>query len=303
MTARSRKVVFGRRELIAAFGLLALPRELRAADSDRLVVAGGALTEIVVALGAASKLVGVDTTSLYPAKVVDPLPKVGYFRSLSAEGILSLKPSMLIASDQAGPPGVLDQLRSVKLPMAVVAETFSADHVPEKVVTVAEAIGDKAAGTAMAATIKDDLETVRRSISSLDKPSVLFVLSSTGDRLMAAGRQTAAETMIALAGARNAVQGYSNYKPLSAESALVADPDVIVFPDHALNALGGIEAAKKLPQLSATRAAGAGRIVAMDSLYLLGLGPRIAHAARDFAAALHPKASLPALPSRAWTPA
>jgi len=303
MTSTANRVVLGRRELIAAFGLLALPRELRAAEADRLVVAGGALTEVVVALGAASRLVGVDTTSLYPTRVVEPLPKVGYFRSLSAEGILSLKPSMLIASDQAGPPGVLDQLRAVKLPMAVVAETFSADHVPEKVATVAQAIGDKAGGAAMAATIKDDLETVRRSIAALDTPSVLFVLSSTGDRLMAAGQSTAAETMIALAGARNAVQGYTNYKPLSAESALVADPDMIVFPDHALTALGGIEAARKLPQLSATRAASAGRVVSMDSLYLLGLGPRIAHAARDFAALLHPKAALPSLPSRAWTAA
>lgn len=302
MTSSGRFVI-GRRELLAAFGVLALPRGTRAAEADRLVVAGGALTEIVVALGAAPRLVGVDTTSLYPMKVVEPLPKVGYFRGLSAEGILSLKPSMLIVSDQAGPPSVLDQLRAVKLPMAVVAETFSADHVSEKVVIVAEAIGDKAAGTMMAATIKDDLETVRRSIAGLDWPSVLFVLSSTGDRLMAAGQSTAAETMIALAGGRNAVQGYANYKPLSAESALVADPDVIVFPDHALNALGGIEAARKLPQLSATRAAGAGRIVSMDSLYLLGLGPRIAHAARDFAAALHPKATLPALPVRAWTAA
>jgi iron complex transport system substrate-binding protein len=300
MTATARPS-FRRREVLAALGLWMLPRSLRAAGTDRLVVAGGALTEIVVALGGASHLVGVDTTSLYPVGVVAALPKIGYLRTLSAEGILSLNPSMLVVSDQAGPPGVLDQLRAVKLPLAVVPETFAADHVAEKVVTVAGALGQTAAGTAMAGAITADLKAVRGAVAGLKRPSVLFILSSTGDRLMAAGQSTAAETMIELAGARNAVQGYANYKPLSSESALAADPDVIALPDHAVAALGGLAAVKRLPQLASTRAAATGRIVSMDSLYLLGLGPRIAHAARDFAAALHPEATLPALPVRAWT--
>ena len=300
MTA-ARHLLLGRRELLAAFGVLMLPRALRADGPARLVVAGGALTEIVVALGSGGRLVGVDTTSLYPERVVAGLPKVGYLRTLSAEGILSLNPSMLLVSDQAGPPGVLDQLRAVKLPMKVVPETFSAENVVEKVIAVADALGQRAAGAAMASAIDADLRSVNDAVSDLKRPSVLFILSSTGDRLMAAGQATAAETMIDLAGARNALQGYSNYKPLSSESALAADPDVIVLPDHAVSALGGMTAVKRLPQLAPTRAAAAGRIVSMDSLYLLGLGPRIAHAARDFAAALHPEAKLPALPARTWT--
>ncbi len=292
-----------RRDLLtAALGLAALPRGLRAASlPDRLVVAGGALTEIVVALGGAGRLVGVDTTSLYPAKVVEPLPRIGYIRTLSAEGILSLNPSFLLASDQAGPPAVIDQLRAVKLPLALVEETFAADHVPAKVLKVAEALGQDAAGKALAETIAADLASVRAAVSGLAKPSVLFVLSNTGDRLMAAGQATAAETMIGLAGARNAIQGYTSYKPLSAEAALAADPDILVFPDHVVTALGGRAAIARLPQVSVTRAAAAGRIVSMDSLYLLGLGPRTAHAAHDFATALHPGARLPALPARAWT--
>ncbi|MBM3549954.1 MAG: hemin ABC transporter substrate-binding protein [Alphaproteobacteria bacterium] len=299
----SGKLSLRRRELLAAFGVSMMPRALLAADMARLVVGGGALTEIVVALGAGAQIVGVDTTSLYPARLVEKLPKIGYLRTLSAEGILSLSPSMLVVSDQAGPPSVLDQLRSVKLPLAVVPETSAADHVSEKVVAVAEAIGRREKGAEMAATIVADLKAARDAISSLKRPSVLFILSSTGDRLMAAGQATAAETMIDLAGARNAVQGYVNYKPLSSESAMAADPDVIVLPDHAVSALGGAAAVKRLPQLASTRAAAAGRIVSMDSLYLLGLGPRIAHAARDFAAALHPEARLPDLPVRAWTTA
>jgi len=295
--------VLRRRDLLAAaLGLAALPPGLRAALlPDRLVVAGGALTEIVVALGCAPRLVGVDTTSLYPAKVVGSLPRIGYIRTLSAEGILSLNPSFLLASDQAGPPAVIDQLRAVKLPLALVEETFAADYVPAKVMKVAEALGQETAGKAMAETIAADLASVRAAVAGLAKPSVLFVLSNTGDRLMAGGQATAAETMIGLSGARNAIQGYTSYKPLSAEAALAANPDILVFPDHVVTALGGRAAIANLPQVSATRAAASGRIVSMDSLYLLGLGPRIAHAAHDFATALHPGARLPALPARAWT--
>lgn len=292
-----------RRDLLAVFSLAMVPCGLRAALPDRLVVAGGALTEIVVALGGGSRLVGVDTTSLYPAKVVEPLPRIGYLRTLSAEGVLSLNPSLLLASDQAGPPGVIDQLRAVRLPLALIEETFAADHVPTKVEKVAEALGQEAAGKAMAEIIVTDLASVRAAVSGLVKPSVLFVLSNAGDRLMAAGQATAAETMIQLAGARNAIRGYTSYKPLSAEAALAADPDVIVVPDHVVTALGGRAALARQPPLAMTRAAASGRIVSMDSLYLLGLGPRVAHAAHDLATALHPGVRLPALPARSWTAA
>jgi iron complex transport system substrate-binding protein len=288
--------------LAGGLGLALLPRASAAAFPERLVVAGGALTEIAVALGGARSLVGIDSTSLYPHRVVDPVPKIGYLRTLSAEGILSLNPSLLLASDQAGPPSVFDQLRAVRLPLALIAESFAVDDVPGKVATVADALGQGAAGREMAAAVAQDLASLRAMVAGLAAtPAVLFVLSNASDRLMAAGQATAAETMIALAGGRNAIHGYANYKPLSAEAAVAADPDVIVIPDHVLTALGGVEAVRRMPQIAATRAGSAGRIVAMDTLFLLGLGPRVAHAGRALAGALHPNAHLPDLPARAWT--
>ena len=87
------------------------------ADTPKRVVSvGGALTETVYALGAGELLVGSDTTSYYPEAAANS-PKVGYQRALSAEGILSLSPDLVIMTDEAGPPPVLAQLNSAGVNM------------------------------------------------------------------------------------------------------------------------------------------------------------------------------------------
>lgn len=294
--------MFTRRLLLASVGLMLMPRGLQAAVKDKVVVAGGALTEIVVALGEAGRLAGVDTTSLYPPQVVAPLPKIGYLRTLSAEGILSLDPGLLIASNQAGPPAIIDQLRQAGLPVTVVPEAHTVEAVPGKVRIVAQALGQEAEGAAMAAAIQADLAAMRQAIAPLQKrPRVLFVMSTSAGRIMAAGQDTAADLMVGLAGGQNIVQGYAGYKPLTAEAALAGEPDVVLLPQHSFESLGGPTGVAALPALKDTPAARAGRIHAMDTLYLLGLGPRIAYAAHDLAMLLHPGLALPALPQRPWS--
>jgi iron complex transport system substrate-binding protein len=291
-----------RRHLLASASVLLMPRILHAAGNGRIVVAGGALTEIVVALGEARRLAGVDATSLYPPQIVAPLPKIGYLRTLSAEGILSLDPGLLIASDQAGPPAIIAQLRQAGLPVTLVPEAHTVDAVPGKVHVVARALGHEAEGMAMAAAIQADLAAIQDTVTSLQKrPRVLFVMSTSAGRIMAAGQDTAADLMVGLAGGHNIVQGYAGYKPLTAEAALAGDPDVILLPQHSLEALGGQAGVAALPALKDTPAARTGRIHAMDTLYLLGLGPRIASAARELAMLFHPGLALPALPQRPWS--
>lgn len=283
-----------RRGFLAAMGGAALaPGLVRAATSQRVVVAGGAITEMVYALGAADSLVGVDTTSLYPA-AADKLPKIGYFRQLSAEGILSLNPSLLLVSDQAGPPAALEKLRAVKLQLAVIRETMNVADVPEKMRQVAEALDCRAKGEQLAQALLRDIEALNGAVAKIaQRPRVLFLMSISDGRLLAAGDVTAAETMIRFAGGRNAMVGSNGYKPISAEAAFAADPDVILISDQSLAALGGLDGLRKLPQLSALRATQTGRVVTLDMLFLLGLGPRVARAGRDLAAALHPGAALP----------
>ena len=96
-----------RRAALAGLGALALsawPRA-QAKAAPRLVTLGGSITEIVYALGAEAQLVGTDSTSFYPPAAAKT-PKVGYFRQLSAEGILSLRPDAMVAAQEKARPTV-----------------------------------------------------------------------------------------------------------------------------------------------------------------------------------------------------
>ena len=120
----------------ALAGLACAPAVLAQAGRPRLVTIGGAITEVVYALGAQSQLVGSDTTSIYPAEAL-ATPKVGYMRQLSAEGLLSLKPDAIIATTEAGPPVVLDAVRSA----GVALELITADHSWGEVQRKIQAVG------------------------------------------------------------------------------------------------------------------------------------------------------------------
>jgi len=256
------------------------------AATARVVVAGGALTEIAFALGAGDRLIGTDTTSTFPAEA-DRLPKIGYFRSLSTEGILSLNPTLLIATDQAGPPTVISQLMATRLDVRLIPETFDPSGVPDKVRQVADALQLSKRGELLAAEISRDLHLLRESGAPRARsPAVLFLMSVADGKLLAAGAGTAADAMIRLAGGRNSLSGMTGYKPLSAEAALAAAPDVLLLPQHTLQALGGVAGIQQVPQLQYLHAVRKGRVVAMDLMYLLGLGPRVAKAGRDLAAAI-----------------
>jgi len=271
-----------------------------AGAEPRIVTLGGSITEIAYALGVGSQVVAVDTTSRHPA-AVEALPKVGYLRTLSAEGILSLRPDVVVGLEEAGPPQTLVQLRDSGAVLKLVPDHYSAESVIEKINLVAGLFGAHERGQALASAVASDLAQVRGALSSVrQRPRVLFLLAASRGSPMAAGSETAAEAMIGLSGGENAVSGYKGYKPLSIEAAVAFAPDAIVMMQHSLDQLGGPDVVLKLPGIAATPAGQARRLIAYDGLYLLGFGPRTAHAVRDLAQALHPGLKLPDLPSRAW---
>lgn len=288
-----------RRALLLAAPLLAAPRLSRAAPA-RLVVAGGGLAEIVVALGAREALVGVDSTSLFPAALTR-LPQIGYLRQLSAEGVLSLRPDLLLLAQEAGPPGAVAQLRAAGLRVVQAGRVQSPEELAEAIHLVAGALERRAAGRALAAAVAADFATLEAGLPrAAPSPRALFLLAAGGGAPMASGRGTAAAAMLRLAGARSAVESYEGYRPLGAEAALAAAPDWLVAPAHSVQALGGRERFLAQPALALLPAARQGRLAAFDMLYLLGFGPRTPHAARDLAAALHGEAAVARLPERPW---
>lgn len=127
-----------RRDCLALAGLLpGLGAAQAQAQQPRMVSVGGAVTETVFALGAQGQLAGVDTTSLFPADATR-LPQVGYARTLSAEGVLALKPQLLLASGEAGPPQVLQQLQRAGVRVEVLDDQHRFDGILARTVRIGQ---------------------------------------------------------------------------------------------------------------------------------------------------------------------
>lgn len=276
-------------------GLLAAAAKSHADEHRRLVVIGGDLTEIVFAIGAGERVIGADSTSTYPAET-ETLEKVGYMRRLSPEGVLALAPDLVIASADAGPDTALDQLRSAGVAVVVAPDDPSLEGVYEKIAFIGKALEEEEAAKALIASIQGEMSEVANAIASVkDVQSVMFILSVRGGSLLAAGEDTSAHAMIELAGGRNAVSGFEGYKPLSAEIALAAAPEVIIAPAHSSEALGGLEAIKARTELATTPAVIEDRVAIMDGLLLLGFGPRTPQAIAELAGHLHSDFEAPQL--------
>jgi iron complex transport system substrate-binding protein len=272
-----------------------------AADTSRIVSVGGAVTEILYALGADKNIVAVDTTSFYPLRAQTEKASVGYMRALSAEGVLGLRPSLIIATEGAGPKETMSVLEAAKVPMIVVPDHHNSDGIAEKIQIIAKAVGAEARGRCMIENVKADLGSLEKLRPQIKTPQrVMFVLSLVNGRAMVAGGHTAADGVIKMTGAINAVTDYDGYKPMSDEAVVAAKPDVILAMAH-----GGpnhVEAAElfALPAFSATPAAKNKRFIAIDGLSLLFFGPRTARAARELSIAIHPE--LAAGPAQAAAP-
>jgi iron complex transport system substrate-binding protein len=262
----------------------------------RVVVAGGALTEVVYALDAGTVLIGADTTSTYPA-AAQALPKMGYQRALSAEGVLSLHPDLLLASADAGPPATLQQIAAAGVRVIRLGERHDVNTVREKITGVAAALELAARGKTLLQRFDSDWEAALAAVQKqrpAKAPRVLFILSNSGTQAMVAGQETAADAMIRYAGAVNATSaisdgnGFKGYKPLTAESAVNCAPDILMIASESLAAIGGIDRLLASPGLSLTPAAKNRRVVAgMDSLLLLGFGPRLPQALTQLSAQLY----------------
>lgn len=263
-----------------------------AAAQQRVVALGGSVTEIVFALGQEDRLVGRDSTSTYPVEA-QALPDLGYVRALSAEGVLSVDPDLILAEEGAGPPGTLDLLRQSGIAFVTVPGATDAAGVVARIAVVGDALGVGERASGLAKTLERDLAQVAAERPA-DPARVLFLISVQGGKIMASGRGTAADAMIHLAGGINVIDAYKGYKTITDEALGATSPDVVLLMDRGASdpdTAAGAEAldqVRALPALAATKAVREGRVVKMDGLYLLGFGPRTAAAARDLATAIAP---------------
>lgn len=257
--------------------------------AGRIVSVGGSVTEIVYALDQQHRLIARDTTSIFPAEARQ-LPDIGYQRALAPEGVLSVAPDMILAIEGAGPPETLDVLKAAEVAFISVPEDFSAEGIARKIRTVGAALDQQAAAEVLAGQVSAEIAAAQAAAAKAAAGTprkVLFVLSTQGGRIMAGGADTAADSIIRLAGGVNAVTGFAGYKPMGDEAIAQAAPEVILVMerggDHGIRT----EDLLAIPAIQPTPAAQNGAIVRMNGLHLIGFGPRTASAVTELNRALY----------------
>lgn len=259
--------------------LLAAAKLGHAAAPAHIVSLSGTISEIVCDLGRQAELVGVDVTSTYPAALAR-LPKVGHTRSISAEGVLALRPTLVLGTTESIKPEVAAQLRSAGVSVQLFKQDYSVAGTKKLVQEVAAVLGATAQVPALTKKLDADLTKVQRPAKA---PKVLFVYARGTGTMMVAGQGTSVEKVIQLAGGQNAATGFSDFKPLTAEALVAANPDYLLLFDSGLESLGGKAGLLQVPGVAQTTAGRTSRIIEMDGQLLTGFGPRLGQAAAELA--------------------
>lgn len=243
----------------------------QAADSPRVVTADGAITEIVYGLGLESLLVGVDTTSGYPAQT-ESLPKIGYLRALPFEGVLALKPDLLITSEQAAPEENLERLARAGVQIEKLPSARTPEAALKRIVTVGELLGEEEKAEVLASELRSKIDRIQQASANREKPpTVLFILAAGNHSVMLAGEGTSASALLDAVGAVNAVSGIQGYKPANREAILASRPDAIVIAEST----PGQFMIDSWPEVEHLDAWQSGRRLVADGMMLLGFGPRL----------------------------
>lgn len=255
-------------------------------DTSRLVSIGGSLTEIIFALGEQDRLVARDSTASFP-EAAEALPDVGYMRALAPEGVLSVNPTALLVIDGSGPPEVLEVLEQSGVPYQTVPEGYSHQGILTKVTVIGDALGIPEKAADLVAKLDAELTAAEDATKDIETPKrVLFILSMRTGKIQASGSGTAADAIITLAGAQNAITEYDGYKALTEEAIINARPDVILMMDRGDHGAVDDELFAN-PAIALTPAGRDHAVIRMNGAYLLNFGPRAAAAIHDLATALY----------------
>ncbi|SEK45690.1 iron complex transport system substrate-binding protein [Chitinophaga rupis] len=242
----------------------------------RIVSLNGTVTEVVCALGFEKSLVGVDVTSTYPASV-QKLPKVGHNRNISAEPVLALQPDLILATSNFLAPAVIGQFNATGVKTVVLQQEYSVEGTKKLIREIAAALQ----ATEKGATLCKQLDQQQRALKVIPQAKkVLFIYARGAGTMMVAGQETPLDKIITLAGAKNAASGFKDFKPLTTEALVAANPDVILLFDSGLESVGGVTGLLKVPGVQQTTAGKQQKIIAMDGQFLSGFGPRVLEAVK-----------------------
>jgi iron complex transport system substrate-binding protein len=252
------------------FCVMLLNAPVVAADElKRVISADGSVTEIVYALNAQDLLVGVDTTSRYPGATAK-LPSVGYRRTLTAEGLLALTPDAILITPESGPSTTLQRLETSGVKVVRIPEIKHPEDLLTRVELLAKTLNKEEQGALLQRQLEAQIKTLKTQAASMPDKSALLLLSAGSHGMMIGGRNTQAQMVLDALGLTNAASSVESYKPFNQESVLSMQPQLIIVAETQ----PGSFSLSSWPSLKATPAAQHQKIMTMDSMYLLGVGPR-----------------------------
>lgn len=260
-------------------------------DVSRIIPLNGNVTETIFALGLGlgANVVAVDQSALYPEEVLE-LPQIGYQRSLSAEGVLSFEPTLVIGTTEAGPADVIQQIADAGVAMVILEAPGDPHAASTEIRNIAAAVGLPDVGEELASNVDQRLADAEAlAASSADQPRVAFLYIRGAGTQLISGSGSAADGVINAAGGINvgAEIGIHGYQPITPEALVTAAPDVILVMQGGLESIGGVDALLEIPGVAETPGGMNRRIVAFEDLYLLGFGPRIGDSVYDLTIAIH----------------
>ncbi len=240
--------------------------------TDRIISLNGSITETLAALNEAENIVGKDVTSTFPADL--KAKDLGHVRSITAESILALQPSVVIGTSKDINPNLNDQLKKANISLIMIDQEYSVEGTKNLITSIATKLKKD-----NYQPLLDNISTKIATVKPFDKkPKILFIYARGGGNLMVAGTGTPLHSMIELAGAENAAAALTDFKPLTPEALLTTNPDVILMFEKGLQSIGGIDGLLKIEGISTTNAGKNKKVVTMDGQFLSGFGPRLGDA-------------------------
>lgn len=256
--------------------------------NQRIVIAGGSLTEIVFALGAGDEVVGVDKTSSYPEKVKQ-LPQIGYWKLLNIEGVLSLKPTLFITLNDVEPDNVIEKVSESKVDvLALQRVPGTIELLYENITKIASKLNKQKESELLINRIKTNLADIQTKIATHPQKTKVLSLMSMGGTNSVAGKNTTIDALIAIAGGENLAK-HNSFKSYTAESIIAINPEVIILNKYSIDQLGGLDKIATIPGITETAAFKNNRITIIDDSYLFGIGPRVDEAAKLLFQSFYPE--------------
>ncbi|MGW6721623.1 heme/hemin ABC transporter substrate-binding protein [Streptomyces sp. NPDC054995] len=248
-------------------------------STDRIVPLTGSLSEIVFTLGFGKQVVARDITATF--EQAEKLPVVTRAHDVSAESVLSLKPTIVLADTSTGPGEAIDQIRDAGIPLLVVEPAKGLDDVGRRIDTVAEALGVPSAGTELKERTEKRIADVQKSIPTPEegkKPRVAFLyLRGSASVYLLGGAESGASSLLEAAGAVDAGKESGldkDFTAITSEALAKAAPDAILLMTKGFESVGGMDGLVKIPGIAETPAGMDRRIVTVDDGVLLNYGPR-----------------------------